>query len=235
MIQLTLILGYISLSYVSVLQGGAGYASAAMIFLALMLLLKPLRRRRKWAVALILAIGAGVTTPLASHLAPVAIFLPPVIINVWLAWLFGHTLTSGNIPLVERLVRILHANQEIPDPTVWHYARRVTGCWTGLFIFNALLCAVLALFGRPHGLLDLYGQSFALSVPIVWWAYFSDIGCHLLVGAFFLGEYTYRRRRFPWQPYGNIIEFLRHAARVGPLLIDDIFRAKLPRSSNQGG
>ena len=219
MLRLVLVLGYMVLSWLSATRGYPQLAVVALLLLLLIFLLGPLRDRRPWAWAIALASVFASFTRYAPALAPVAIFLPPVVINVALAWLFGHTLQSGDVPLVTRLVRIMHSNDEIPDPAVWPYARRVTGCWTALFMFNALACLGLAVVGSPNGLLDLYGVPHRLALPIAWWSFHSDVGCYLLMGILFFVEYSYRRRRFPWQPYRTFLEFLRHAIAAGPVML----------------
>ena len=228
-----LIIAYMLVSSLAATRGDSTLAAYALILLLLVFLLRPLQQRRVWAYAVCGVMAAGARTAFASRLAPTAIFLPPIVINGALAWQFGHTLFNGNVPLVTRLVRIMHANDAIPDPAVWGYTRRVTACWTGLFGFNLLLCLCLALVGTPNGILDLYGLTPTFSVPIVWWSFFSDIGCYILVALLFLLEYSYRRRRFPWQPYRNIFEFLRHAIAAGPVMMAQLADDRKGGSSNR--
>jgi uncharacterized membrane protein len=140
------------------------------------------------------------------------------VVNLSLAALFGHTLLGGREPLVARMVRLLHVDDGVQDEAVWGYARRVTGWWTALFLFNAAVTFALALVATPIGLLRMAGVQPALSVPAAWWSWFSNFGCYLLVGLLFVVEFRVRQRRFAWQPYANLFDFLRRAAAIGPAL-----------------
>jgi uncharacterized membrane protein len=106
----------------------------------------------------------------------------------------------------------------VQDEAVWGYARRVTGWWTALFLFNAAATFALALVAKPLGLLRMAGIEPPFALPAVWWSWFSNFGCYLLVGVLFVVEFMVRQRRFPWQPYANLFDFLRRAAAIGPAL-----------------
>lgn len=160
----------------------------------------------------------------AAPWARLVLFVPPVAINVGLAWLFGHTLFPGKTPLVERIIRQMHRADEVLDPSVWTYARQVTTVWTGLFCMNTLLCLGLAMVAAPGGILSLIGMVPPFTIPAAYWSLFSDLGCYLLTGVLFLAEYSYRKRRFPWQPYRNFFDFLRRAIAIGPAVMADLAR-----------
>jgi uncharacterized membrane protein len=223
-IQLLLVLTYMVLTHVAVVLKSDRLGLAAVTLLVLLALLAALRRGRPWAYLLL---AATVLVALLSASAPwarIVLFFPPVVVNVALACLFGHTLLGTRVPLVERIVRLLHVDDEVTDPAVWVYARTVTLCWTVLFCFNATLCAVLALVAEPGGMLAMFGVSHPFAVPTAYWSLFSDAGCYALSGLMFIGEYQVRRRRFPWQPYRNFFDFMRRAIAIGPALMADLSR-----------
>ena len=63
----------------------------------------------------------------------------PVCALLWLAYLFGRTLASGRVPLIERVARVRD-----PDlsAALRRYTRRLTPLWTAYFVFSAFLAAV---------------------------------------------------------------------------------------------
>lgn len=222
-VQLVLVLLYMVATHLAVVLPSERMALASINLLALILLYAPLRKRRPWAyIAMVVALamlyeGGG------ARMAQVVIFLPPVLVNLSLCWIFGHTLLGESTPLVLRIVRLLHGTHDLADP-VPSYARKVTVCWTALFLFNAVACLVLALCAAPGGLLILAGYRPMFTVPVRDWSLFADIGSNVLVGLMFIIEYIYRRRIFPWQPYRNFFDFLRRAAAIGPALLADLMR-----------
>jgi uncharacterized membrane protein len=147
-----------------------------------------------------------------------------LLVNLGLCWLFGHTLRGARTPLVVRIVGLLHGPGDPLDDAIRRYARSVTACWTGLFLFNSAVCLVLALCASPGGWLLEAGISPPVAVPAKFWSMFADVGTYVLTAVMFVGEYAYRRRRFPQQPYRNFLDFLRRAIAIGPRLFADLIR-----------
>jgi uncharacterized membrane protein len=216
--QVMLVVLYIVVTHLAVVLPSDRLALVSVLLLVSMLLLSPLKRRRPWAFAAICATLALLWLGASAHLAGIVIFLPPVLVNLALCWLFGHTLRGARTPLVERMVRLLHGPDDPPNAAVQAYARRVTACWTALFLCNVLICFALALCATPGGWLLLAGYRPPFAVPARYWSLFADAGCYVLTGLLFAAEYAYRRRRFPRQPYRNFLDFLRRAAATGPAL-----------------
>ncbi len=225
-----LLAGYALLEHLSVALHEPDLGLAALVLLAVLVLLGPLRQGRAWAFVAVAGLAALLGLERVRAWAPAAFFLSPIAINTGLAWVFGHTLVRGQTPLVARIVRLLHARDGVPDPAVWGYARSVTQWWTALFCFNALTCLVLALFAHPDGLLERLGVQPALSIPLELWSFHANIGCYALVGALFAIEYTIRCRRFPWQPFTGLIDFLQQVARLGPAVGEEIRAERAART-----
>jgi uncharacterized membrane protein len=221
--QFVLIVLYMVVTHLAVVLPSDRMALVSMNLLVLIVLLGPLRRRRLWAYGALIAALAMLYQGSGARFAQIVIFLPPVVVNLGLGWIFGHTLLGENTPLVVRMVRLLHGRDDLADP-VLSYARTVTVCWTALFLFNAVVCLVLALCATPGGLLLSAGYRPLFTVPARDWSLFSDIGSNVLIALMFIVEYTYRRRVFPWQPYRNFFDFLRRAAAIGPALLADLKR-----------
>jgi len=137
------------------------------------------------AAALILAAYAA-----ASYL----IWLLPAAIYLCLACLFGHTLLSPP-SLCERLVRLQFPELE---PGIAEYLQQVTQTWTWFFAVNVPLCALLPL---------LAGQQI--------WALYTGVLVYLLMGLLVVGEWLYRRKRFPDLYIPPLLETVRFFALNG--------------------
>jgi uncharacterized membrane protein/3-hydroxymyristoyl/3-hydroxydecanoyl-(acyl carrier protein) dehydratase len=192
---------------------------ASVAILAAAILVRPLTEGRRWAWLATPAAALAIVGLWRIDAAALVLFLPPVLLNVFLAWLFGHTLLRSSTPLIERLVRLLQPPGEPPEPAVIHYARRLTVLWTALFVLLAAVNLGLAACAAPGGLLGAASISAPLSVSREAWSLFANVLNYAIVVVFFLLEYAYRRRRFPGRPYRNLFDFLRRAAAAGPRLM----------------
>jgi len=152
-----------------------------------------------------------------SDLLP--LFAPPVLVPAFFAWVFGHTLAGRQTPLIAQLVRLLHAPGDAIDAAVWPYARRLTLAWALLLAALATINLLLAALVVPDGLLAAAGVTPPLAVSMEVWSLFANLLGYLLVAAFFLVEYAYRRRRFPQQPYRNFFDFLARTIAASPRLL----------------
>jgi len=144
------------------------------------------------------------------------LYAPSVLADLFAAWLFGHTLAAGRVPLIERLVRLLHPPEEQLLPGVPEYAHRLTLAWSVLFVALALISLLLACVAQPSGVLLLLGVAPPFTVPQQWWSLFANFIEYLIAAGFFAVEYVYRRHRFPQQPYVNMVDFVRRAVAVAP-------------------
>ena len=130
-------------------------------------------------------------------LAPPAewvLFVPPIVINLALAWLFGRTLVRGRVPLISRFALM---EQATLSPEVAAYTRLLTWMWALLFIGAAMTSLVLALSGHHDA-----------------WSLFTNLINYLLVGALFLGEFAYRRVRFRNYRHHSPLQLLRNVRRT---------------------
>jgi uncharacterized membrane protein len=215
--------------------GSRSLTLASVAILAMAVLARPLLSKRRWAwLALpVLALAFAALWKLDS--AALVLFLPPVLLNAYLAWLFGHTLARGGTPLIERLVRLLQPPGVPPEEGVVEYAQLLTKMWAALFVVLALTNLVLAACARPAGLLETIGIHTTISVSRETWSLFANVLNYLIVAAVFLLEFSYRRRRFPGRPYRNLPDFLRRAAAVGPALLATIGRKQGTRVESDRG
>ena len=77
------------------------------------------------------------------------LFLPPVCVNLGLAWFFGRTLAPGREALITRFARLEHPQ---PDIQRMAYTRRLTGIWAAFFLLMAAVSTALAATRRPRGM-----------------------------------------------------------------------------------
>ena len=157
------------------------------------------------------------TSALASGTALSLLLLPPVLLNGFMAWVFGRTLRHGAMPLIERAARAMRGPGAVLGDEVVAYARGVTQAWTGLFVVLAVVNLVLALLARPAGLLLVAGFDPAVSVPLSAWSLFANVLNYLFIAALFAIEFLVRRAASRSSPTADFIDFTRRLAAQGHL------------------
>lgn len=215
-----LAVAYPIVTHVAIARGSTTLTVAAIALLALAILLRPLSLGRVSAWIALAAVLAGCWWLSSSSLSVLPLYVPPILIPAFMAWLFGHTLTAGRTPLIAQVIRALHGPDSEPPSEAWPYARQLTLAWTIFFVGLAAMNFLLAALATPHGLLLAAGVAPPITVPQEWWSWFANVIGYLLVAAFFGIEYAYRRRRFPQQPYRNVIDFLRRLPAAMPRVPD---------------
>jgi uncharacterized membrane protein len=165
---------YTVLAHVALTRHDPRWASAGLAILAWGLLWDPLSPAR---AAVVSAVGVAVVAWLVPQLPDLVIHASPVVINVFLCALFGLTLRPGGEPLITRFARLEH---DVLPPDVARYTRRLTVLWT--LFFAAVAAITVALW------LDASRTAFSLFVNVIDW---------VLLAVFLVGEYLYRRVRFP--------------------------------------
>jgi uncharacterized membrane protein len=204
-------------AHVAALLARPGLIAASIGLLVVLVLLPGLRNRRPLAwIALALA-TVGLFSAARSPSVLLLLFLPPILINGLVAWVFGHTLRGGEVPLIERLARALHGPEDPLTEEMSAYARRVTVVWTLLLSVLTVVNLALAALAKPGGLLLTAGFEPMVAVPLSLWSLFANVLNYVFVGALFLAEYAVRLRRFPRQPHASFVEFLRRVAAQGSL------------------
>jgi len=193
---------YPLVAHLAVARSSARLTIAAVALLALSALLRSLTQGRLAAwLAVPLVIGACWWL-VHSSLQILPLYLPPVLVPAFLAGIFGQTLLPGRTPLIERLVHLLHGPDTVPEHAVLVYARHLTLAWTVLFVGLAATNLLLAIFAEPE-----------------LWSLFANLIAYVIVLVFFGAEYAYRRRRFPQQPYRNMLEFVQRVLASLPSLV----------------
>lgn len=200
-------LAYPLLVHLGVSRNDPDLIAAALMLLAILLLAPGLYRRSglAWGILLVLCVllvGGSQRLPDATAI----VYAVPVLMNLFFAWLFGHTLVGPRPALIELLVRALHPPDESVDDEVIRYARRLTAAWAALFVLLAALSAV------------------AVMLPAEQWSLITHVGNLVLVGLLFVLEWFWRKRRFPDQPYTGFLDFMIRMGRAFPGLIREIIR-----------
>lgn len=122
-----------------------------------------------------------------------AVTLLPVIIHLWLAWIFGRTLIRGREPLIRRISR--QGRGEIPAE-LEGYTHRLTVLWTAAMLTMALIAAVTAVLLPPKV-----------------WSWVANLGLPLFSVVLFLGEHGFRAVRFAHLGHNSPLTTLRTLCR----------------------
>ena len=134
--------------------------------------------------------ATGIAVFWASPPAEWLLFIPPVLVNGMLAWLFGRTLVRSRVPLIARFAVL---EQGTLSAELAAYTRTLTWLWTALFLAAAVLSLGLAVSGHRDA-----------------WSLFTNFVNYLLVAALFLGEFVYRRLRFRNYRHHSPLQLLRN-------------------------
>lgn len=210
-VAVALAIAYPILAHIASVTGSHALTLASVVLLGVAVLWQPLLDARRWAIISVPFAALAAAALVQIDAISLVLFVPPVLLNAWLAWLFGHTLAGGRTALIERLVRLLQPPGVALEPGVVRYAQRLTRAWTSLFV--ALGATNLAL---------------AILAPRDVWSLFANLLNYAIVAVFFGLEYTYRRRRFPERPYRNFLHFLRRVADVSPALLAGLRGSSAP-------
>lgn len=142
-----------------------------------------------------LTAGFGLCLPVFYLRPDALIYLSPISISLMLAGLFLSTLAPGQEPLITRFARLERG--VLPDD-LQIYTRHLTWAWTIFFCLSVLESALLALFA-----------------PVETFLLFTNSVNYLLVAAFFVSEYIYRRIRYRHHSHPSIIRLIATIARSG--------------------
>jgi uncharacterized membrane protein len=213
-----LTLTYLAAAHLALLHHSAPLAAVATGALAL-LLVASIRGAHRAAWRMVAAaLGAVIVVLIARGAPPIPLLLPPVLIPAVIGWTFGRTLMPGRRPLVERVARGFHA-PEVPSDAILRYARGVTWAWALLLAGVALVNAVLITLLMPGGLIALAGFTPRWAVSPAVFAWFSNTGTYLIIGAMFVVEFTIRIWRFPDYRFRNPWHFMREARSRMPSIL----------------
>ena len=115
--------------------------------------------------------------------------LPQICLNLFMLWLFGRTLRSGQEALITRVARHVHKDM---SAELAGYTRRVTQAWCVFFVGMIAVSSGLFIF-----------------VSLDAWSTFTNLFGLPLVAAMFVAEYVWRRLRHPEFMTGSLLSGIR--------------------------
>lgn len=168
------------------------------------------------AAILISRAASGIANPLCRYQVILAILfllgallipsktakLLPVSAHLGLGALFLISL-KNNSSLVERFVRLEYP---VFPPGIVEYCRQVTWSWVCFFVFNAVVCAMIA-----------------LSSSDAFWAFYNGVIVYIEMGLLFAGEYLYRQWRFPELEVPSPMHSMKSMITNGRHIWNDIY------------
>jgi uncharacterized membrane protein len=102
---------YPVLAHLATLSARPDLIAASISVLVILVLLPALRQGRWLAWATLAAAACGLYVALAAGRAVSLLLLPPVLLNGFMAWVFGRTLRDGRMPLIEIALDATAGNQ----------------------------------------------------------------------------------------------------------------------------
>ena len=160
---------------------------AMIVASALLIASRGTRVRVVW-----LAVAVGVA--LGWRYAPsLLLFIPPAALNVAFGMFFAVTLAPGREPRVASFARLERGG--LP-PDLVRYTRGLTWLWTVFFFASAAIGLLLA----------------ALA-PLNVWSAFVNVASYIGVAGLFVGEYLYRKQRFPHHRHAPLAAIVRIVAQ----------------------
>ncbi|MGH8444959.1 MAG: hypothetical protein ACREVL_06810 [Solimonas sp.] len=187
-------------SYLVLVHLGVVFTEPALQWLALQalfatVLLAPLKAGRLpyWLAWAAFALATWAVALIGGGLY--MLYLPPLVLSGLACVAFARSLGAGQVPLITQVATVLDG--PLPPPLLAH-TRAVTQLWAGLLAGIFVVTLLLTLSGR-HAL----------------WSLFTNAGSYLLMGLAFLGEFLYRRHRYPDFAGDSFTGYLRRLARSG--------------------
>ena len=205
------VLAYLALAATAVLTANGWLAVTCAMLLVTFVLARGLVARRATAWLAWFAVGTMLGWLAWRGSGGLALETLPVLVNLAVAWLFGHTLAAGRTPLIARAIVAMEGHERLALPRVAGYARALTWAWAVLMAGQAMLLAWIV--AARHGL-------FATAPGPLAGAYLY-LGGWFMPALFMLGEYVFRRWYLRDLPHDSPQRFVRRLARSWPQLLRD--------------
>jgi uncharacterized membrane protein len=163
-----------------------------LLLLAVLMISIGLFRSYRYKAAAYTLFGAMGVYFFSYYLFPqqiTVLYLPPLVVSVFLLWLFGRSLVPGRLALISQVAEAYHG--ELPPPLA-RYTRRLTLVWT---VYFALLAASVLYLG----FIDSDSH----------WSSYLSVANYLIIGGLLGGEYVLRICRFKDIQHPSFIGFIR--------------------------
>lgn len=180
----TVLVAYPLFVWIGLSQGSPRHVAAILLLVVAPIAFIRMRRSQRAAMRGLAAVPLVTVSCLVLSAALDAegfMLAVPVLINAIFLAVFGWSLRSGAMPMVERFAR-LQQDDLPPEKQAW--CRTWTVIWSVFFVANGSTALVLALL------------VVADAAPRAWWATYNGLIAYVLMGIMFASEWTMRRRRF---------------------------------------
>lgn len=117
------------------------------------------------------------------------LFIPPLMVSVFLLWLFGRSLAPKREALISQLANAYHG--ELP-PHLELYTRRLTMIWTMYFALFAVSVFYLGFVNSEST-----------------WSFYFNLANYIVIAILVVGEYLIRIYRFKDIQHPSFIGFIR--------------------------
>lgn len=175
-----------------------GIGVAILIALLLQIAWSQWQEGTRWAVWVFIAsLWLALFLWWSPDQARMVLYLPPILINLLLLWLFAHTLFPPHRPLITLFAEQFH--QVEANLALVRYTRGVTLIWSWVFAALAIESTMLALWASRET-----------------WSLFTNLINYLLVLIVFLIERKMRLIRLPNLDHPGLIGFLLALKRIDP-------------------
>jgi hypothetical protein len=155
-----------------------------------------------------------------------ALDLMPALVNAILCSLFARTLRQGREPLIARFIGVIEGPDRLRMPGVAGYARVLTAAWMLLLGMQALALVLLAAV-LPSG--PLAAAGWIAPAHAAAWRWYLHLGSYLVVCAFLVLEYAWRRWQLRHVPHLPLPRFLARLARRWPSLLGSLASERVER------
>lgn len=220
------LLAYAALALAGWITGLTWLDVLAAFALVTLFLLPGLRDRSAGAWLAWLASGAVLGLLAARGEGRFALDLMPALVNAILCSLFVRTLRHGREPLIARFIGVIEGPDRLAMPGVAAYARGLTVAWVLLFGLQALALALLAAL-LPNG--PLAAAGWIAPAHAAAWRWYLHLGSYLVVCAFLVLEYAWRRWHLRHVPHLALPRFLARLARRWPSLLRSLANERRKR------
>ncbi len=128
------------------------------------------------------------------------LYFPPILILFSLFLLFSHSLQSGQIPLITRYAVMMNDNKRLEERH-FRYTQSLTRVWSVFLLLMVLTSIFLAIFYSKYS-----------------WSLFSNIISYILITAFFIIEFFYRKRYLSGVAslQGGFFQYMRKVIKIRP-------------------
>jgi uncharacterized membrane protein len=192
-----LLFAYPLLIHLAVLWHRPWLQYAAVVCAYSALFFQPLKARRRVAWLGMGLVAVGDFALINAGDGMYALYAPSVIVPSLALSAFAPSLLPMRVPLITRIADSIGGPL---SPQQIRYTRAVTWVWTVVIGAVLLMTLGLLLFGSVQA-----------------WSLFANFLSYLVLGALFVGEYAYRRIKFPEHAPADFRAFLRSMASYRPL------------------